>query len=235
MIRRLHDRCAPRVGATKAPWLFTELEHLGDPEGPLHPSCSVIETYPDHEAVTIEPEDRFPPRRPCRRSGTPVVAAVMDEVAVGVVFAGPEPVYRTRAPLRRPFQRIEMPVIGERGDELVAPLTTAFGEPGSARQLQADRPERHGYLTDTQVHSARCATLWDTLPMSRPLAAPRPRLPRKIISTSRPWATRKMVLAGSPSSRRVCTGRTSFSRARARAWVISRLPTSSRKRCATPA
>jgi hypothetical protein len=66
----------------------------------------------DGEAVTIEAEDRFllflighvvVMERP-------MVAAMMDEVTVRVILAGPEPMHGTGAPLRVPALRIEVAV-----------------------------------------------------------------------------------------------------------------------------
>ena len=174
--------------------------------------------FADREPVAIEPEDGLlVGLGHAVVEKRPLAAAMMHQPTVLVILARPEAAHAAFAPMPMPAVAVEQTVGAQGCGELVAVLGAALGKFGGARQLEADPKESHRYLTVMQVQAARCATLCETLPNKRPLASPRPRLPRTIIPT--PWssATRRIVFAGSPASSRLDTVRTPSSLARARA------------------
>jgi hypothetical protein len=84
-------------------------ENSGDSESPLHPvMLGDRDVVTDGEAVTIESEDRFLLFLVVHVvvMARPMMAAMMDEVTVRVVLAGPEPMQRAGAPPRVPALRI---------------------------------------------------------------------------------------------------------------------------------
>ena len=137
MTYALLELARPRPGRP-----FTGPEDLGDPERPAPVVLGDRDVLTD-EPVTIEPEDRllFLVAHAVVME-RPVVATVMDEAAVHVVLADPEPMHGTVMSPGAPFLRIEMSVTRKGGDELVTALCTALGKLGGPRQLQADRSER---------------------------------------------------------------------------------------------
>lgn len=76
--------------------------------------------------------------------------------------------------------------------------------PAITRRHAGDR-QAHGcgggQCTRTTRHFALCSTLFETLPMMRPLKLPRPRLPRTIASTFRSSAAVTIAIAGGVQNR----------------------------------
>jgi hypothetical protein len=95
----------------RPPDLLRDREDLDHPESPLHlVMLGNGDIITEGEAVPIETEDRLLLFLIAHVvvMERPMVAAMMDEVAVRVVLAGPEPMYDAGAPLRVPALRIEV-------------------------------------------------------------------------------------------------------------------------------